>query len=75
MSLGKIKERWENRTVNNKINLVSGDTIMEVLGIRPGPTVGQVKRRVEDAILDNNIDPDDTKIIHDLILRSFLIKE
>jgi len=53
----EIKERWENRTVNNKINLVSGDTIMEVLDIRPGP------------------DPDDTKIIHDLILRSFLIKE
>jgi tRNA nucleotidyltransferase/poly(A) polymerase len=71
----EIKERWENRITNNKISLIKGETIMEVLGIKPGRMVGQVKRRVEDAILNNNIDPDDTKAIHDLILRSFLMKE
>jgi len=71
----EVKEKWENRVINSNITLVSGKLIMEVLGIRPGKSVGRVKRIVEDAIINQDIDPDDTKTIHDIILKAFLLKE
>lgn len=70
----EIKTQWEKR-IAGPAKLVSGKTIMNILGIRPGPTVGRVKRIVEDAIIDQNVDLNNQKTIYNLILRSFLIKE
>ena len=63
----EIKERWENRVINNKVSLVSGNRIMEVLEIEPGVAVGEVKKKVEDTIIDKGLDPDDKDLVEELI--------
>jgi len=70
----EIRDKWETRIIDSKIKLVDGNRIMEVLDIKPGPLVGEIKSEVEDSILNEEIDPDDTKTVHQLILRAFLIK-
>jgi hypothetical protein len=63
----EIKEKWENRIVAKRINLVSGNRIMELLGIKPGPIVGEIKRSVEDKIMDELLNPDDEELVDQLI--------
>lgn len=64
----EIGERWKNRVTNRSINLVSGNRIMELANIKPGPMVGAIKRAVEDRIMDERLDPENVKLIDEIIL-------
>jgi tRNA nucleotidyltransferase (CCA-adding enzyme) len=48
----EIKEKWGKKKAQKSLNLVSGNHIMELLGIKPGKKVGEIKKKVEDWILD-----------------------
>ena len=67
----EIKDRWENRVINNSLNLVSGNRIMELLDLEPSRTVGDTKRAVEDRIMDEQLDPTDLKLIDKIILEVY----
>lgn len=62
-----IKEEWQNRVAHRELNLVSGEIIMNLLDIKPGPLVGKIKNSVQDAIIDGGLDPFNTTIIESLI--------
>ena len=64
----EIKDRWESRVINSYLNLVSGDRIMELTGLKPGPDVGTIKRSVEDRIMDERLDPADLSLVDEIIL-------
>lgn len=64
----EIKNRWESRVINSCLNLVSGDRIMELTGLKPSRDVGVIKRLVEDRIMDEQLDPNDLKLIGEIIL-------
>jgi len=51
----KIKEVEEKDEMRNWKNPISGEDIMEVFQVKPGPVVGKVKDRIKDAILDGEI--------------------
>ena len=51
----KIKTVEEKDKVRNWTNPISGEDIMEVFDVKPGPVVGKVKDRIKDAILDGEI--------------------
>lgn len=51
----KIAEVEEKDRIRNWKNPISGDEVMKILDIQPGPTVGKVKDRIKDAILDGEI--------------------
>lgn len=64
----EIKTKWEKRIINNSLNLVNGRRIMELLKLKPSRIVGDIKKAVEDRIMDERLDPDDLKLIDGLIL-------
>jgi poly(A) polymerase len=43
--------------------LVSGQEIMGILGIGPGPEVGRIKRKLEELVIDGEIPPDRDAVI------------
>ncbi|MCC5907464.1 MAG: HD domain-containing protein [Balneolaceae bacterium] len=51
----KIIEVEEKDKIRNWKNPISGEEIMEVLNVKPGPVVGEVKNKIKDAILDGVI--------------------
>jgi poly(A) polymerase len=57
----KIKEVEEKDRIRNWKNPVSGEQIMEVLNVKPGPVVGVVKERIKNAILDGVIPNDEAE--------------
>jgi tRNA nucleotidyltransferase/poly(A) polymerase len=63
----EIREKWENRVINHSIKLVDGHRIIELTGLS-GRAIGDVKRAVEDRIMDERLDPDDLKLIDEIIL-------
>ena len=69
----EIKTKWEGRLTQKSERLVSGNRIMEIVGIKPGPIVGQIIQQVEDHIIDNELDPTDDKLMYELILKAFLM--
>ena len=51
----KIKEVEEKDKMRTWKNPISGEEVMEVLGVNPGPIVGRVKDDIKNAILDGDI--------------------
>lgn len=51
----RIAEVEEKDRIRNWKNPISGDEIMDVLNVKPGPVVGKVKDDIKDAILDGKI--------------------
>jgi hypothetical protein len=51
---------------------VSGEDIMRVRGIRPGPEVGRLKRRLEELVMDGEIPPNKEAVIDYLATHSEL---
>jgi len=43
--------------------LISGEDIMRIRGIRPGPEVGRIKQKLEELVLDGEIAPDSQSVI------------
>lgn len=64
----EIKKEWENRIINVSMSLVSGNRIMEITGLGSGPYIGAIKKKVEEIIIDNNIDVKDQDPIDKLIM-------
>jgi len=52
--------------------LVSGEDIMAIRGIGPGPEVGRIKQRLEELVLDGEIAPDRKAVIDYLATHSQL---
>jgi poly(A) polymerase len=51
----KLVEVEEKDAIRNFKNPITGDYIMEVYGIEPCNTIGQIKEAVKEAILDGEI--------------------
>lgn len=66
-----IKDKWQQRLTDSKARLVDGKFIMEVTGLNPSPMVGKIKKAVEDAIIDSNIDPTDLEKVKGLIVEFY----
>lgn len=60
----EVEEKDKLRSFQSPIR---GDEIMEICHIAPGPVVGILKKRIEDAILDNEID-NDYSAAHDYLI-------
>jgi tRNA nucleotidyltransferase/poly(A) polymerase len=63
----KIKEKWGKKEAENRLKLVDGKHVMELLGIGPGKKVGEIIRKTTEWILDNNISSQEE--IDELILK------
>lgn len=63
----EVRERWENRIINSSIKLVDGHRIIELTGLE-GKAIGDVKKAVEDRIMDERLDPENTELIDGIIL-------
>lgn len=64
----EIRDRWESRVTNSYLNLVDGNRIMELLELKPSRAVGNIKRAVENRIMDERLNPDDEKLVDKIIL-------
>jgi len=63
----RLQEVEETDRMRSFQSPVRGEEIMQVCGIRPGPMVGKIKRRIEEAILDGEI-PNDHDAAHAYLL-------
>jgi poly(A) polymerase len=43
--------------------LITGDDIMRIAGLKPGPEVGRIKRRLEELVIDGALPPDRQAVI------------
>jgi poly(A) polymerase len=43
--------------------LISGEDVMRIRGIRPGPEVGRIKQKLEELVIDGEIPPDREAVI------------
>ena len=63
--MDKIKDlctRWEARDIPQQRNkIVDGNHVMRLTGMKPGPQLGQVIKKAETRILDEDIDPNGAK--------------
>jgi len=63
--LAQVEQSVENRNFDSPL---SGEEIMELTGLAPGPEVGKLKQMLSDAVVDGRIEPDDKQAAIDLIL-------
>jgi len=67
-----IKAKWESRlTDDHKLKLVDGKTIMDLTGLQPGERVGEIKKKVEEYIINNDIDPEDIDKVKGIIMSTY----
>jgi len=64
----KIQEVEEKDKIRNWKNPISGEQVMSVLNVKPGPIVGVVKERIKNAILDGEI-PNDANAAYQYLLQ------
>ncbi len=64
----RINEVEEKDQVRNWTNPISGDKIMEVLNVKPGPIIGKVKDKIKEAIFDGDI-PNDYDAALDYLMK------
>jgi len=64
-----IKAKWESHTTDNhKLKLVDGKMIMDLTGLQPGKRVGEIKKEVEEYIINNDVDPEDIDKVKEIII-------
>jgi tRNA nucleotidyltransferase/poly(A) polymerase len=71
----EIKEKWENRIINPSTKLVDGNHVMELTGLKPCRLVGEIKREVEDSIINGEIAIDDRESIDELIIALYELRK
>lgn len=65
--LEEIKHRWENFLGSKPERLVSGKRIMELLSLDPGRIIGEIKKKVEDRIINESLDFNNSAKVDSLI--------
>ena len=63
----EIKDKWKSKMTSTGLKLVDGKRIIYLTGGQ-GKSIGDIKRAVEDRILDERLDPDDQGLIDKIIL-------
>jgi len=64
-----IKAKWESHTTDDhKLKLVDGKMIMDLTGLQPGKEVGEIKKKVEEYIINNDIDPENMDKVKEIII-------
>ncbi|OGH89855.1 MAG: hypothetical protein A2507_00955 [Candidatus Magasanikbacteria bacterium RIFOXYD12_FULL_33_17] len=57
--IAEVLEKDKLRAFNSPVR---GEEIMELCNLKPGPTVGKIKKALEDAILDGEVENDYEKV-------------
>jgi hypothetical protein len=57
--IAEVLEKDKLRAFNSPVR---GEEIMELCNLKPGPTVGRIKKALEDAILDGKVQNDYEKV-------------
>lgn len=63
----RLQEVEEKDNMRSFQSPVKGEEIMEICQLNPGPLVGQIKKMIEEAILDGKIDNDHEAAFHYLL--------
>lgn len=66
-----IETKWKDRIINYELKLVDGEKIMALTSLKPGPLIGKIKEKVENLIIDKEIDPDDQSKVDELIIEAY----
>jgi len=56
-------DRVRSETPSRLAPLVSGEEIMRIRGIGPGPEVGRIKRKLEELVIDGEIPPEKAAVV------------
>jgi tRNA nucleotidyltransferase/poly(A) polymerase len=51
----EVETKWGTESANKLSNLVNGDLVMKLTGLKPGKQVGDIIRKVSDYIVQHNI--------------------
>ncbi|PIZ94825.1 MAG: tRNA nucleotidyltransferase [Candidatus Magasanikbacteria bacterium CG_4_10_14_0_2_um_filter_37_12] len=72
----RIAEVIERDKLKSFQSPIRGEEIMEITGLKAGPTVGKIKKRIEDAILDGAIanDRDEARVFFESIKDEYISK-
>lgn len=66
--VSRVKAQLSGRRITSPLD---GREIIGLLGIEPGPRVGQIKKFLENQVIEGNLAPGDKETAADLVLRSF----
>lgn len=64
----EMKTQWEKKLTPTSTKIVDGERVMELLNLGEGREVGEIKRKVEDKIINESLDADDEVLIDRLIV-------
>lgn len=52
-NMEKIQKKWGDKATNKTAKIVDGERVMKLTGLRPGPEVGQIIKKVTDWVVNN----------------------